>query len=245
MKLSVIKTLPSYHKALKWCEAILPSLEGMLQHYRLHQHESRRVARKSPLEKQKYTKWLVIYYKLGSTDWLTCTILTYPFLAATWSGVFSYLSYSSTSVLPLRSFRRNCQVAWRKIKLKKERKTNGNKVRNFLNFPKWTLSDGSEPSFYLFITWLRSLDKKKNTKQFHGNQPDIDDQWEIYHVLIPVLYNVHWYRFEHQTYSLKRCSFSSQVSRTSNTSTSFVCRCIPQGQIQGFVLTLSVGPSYR
>ena len=62
-------------------------------------------------------------YRLYKSDLPTWTILTYPFLAATWSGVFSYLSYSSTSVLPLRSFRRNCKVAWRKIKIQKHGNT--------------------------------------------------------------------------------------------------------------------------
>lgn len=38
--------------------------------------------------------------------------------------------------------------------------------------------------FILFFTWLRDLDKKK---KFMGSQPDIDGQWEIYRVLIPVL----------------------------------------------------------
>ena len=46
-------------------------------------------------------------------------------------------------------------------------------------FPKRTLRNGSELSFY-FISHLTT---KFSRRKFHRNQPDIDGQWEVYHVL--------------------------------------------------------------
>lgn len=103
---------------------------------------------------------------VNKLDLPTWTILTYPFLAATWSGVLSYLSYSSTSVLPLLSFRRNCKVAWRKIKIQNHGNTYFLSLLYMYTDGQWGTDKELWFQAELVFIWPRSLDEERiKTKQ--------------------------------------------------------------------------------